>query len=67
MAVYTQEQLDALRSAVARGVREVEYDGERVRYNSVEEMLRLISVIERDLSTNRVTRTVYGSDRGFRR
>lgn len=66
MPTYTQEQLTALRNAVAKGVRKVEYDGESVTYESTEKMLQMISIIERDLAANRTTRTVYGTSRGFR-
>ena len=66
MASYTQAQLDALRTAAAKGVRKVEYDGQRVEYGSVDDMLKLISVIERDLSGNTTTRRVFGTSNGFR-
>lgn len=63
---YSQAQLDALRVAVARGVRTVEYDGQRVQYQSVAEMLQLISLIERELSQVAVKRYVYGAGSGAR-
>lgn len=66
MANYTQAQLDALRAAVARGVREVSYDGETVKYGTTQEMLRLISVIERDLSGNAAVRRVFRTTNGLR-
>ncbi|MES2845632.1 MAG: hypothetical protein V4747_11435 [Pseudomonadota bacterium] len=47
---YTQIQLDALRTAVARGVRTVTTDGNTVTYASTDEMLRLIAIIERDIA-----------------
>lgn len=66
MANYTQAQLDALRAAATKGVRTVEYDGQRVTYNSLAEILQMISIIERDLSGAISKRVVYGAGRGLR-
>lgn len=47
---YSQDQLQALKSALARGVLEaVLPDGSRVRYRSVDEMERIIRKIEDEL------------------
>lgn len=48
---YTQEQLTALKSAVAKGIRTVTTDGHSVTYASTAEMLQVISVMERQLTT----------------
>lgn len=68
MSGYTQEQLTALKAAVARGVRTVSYDGQSVTYASTAEMLRIIAMIERELSVTRgpILRTM-PTDRGFGR
>lgn len=68
MSGYTREQLDALKAAVAKGVRTVSYDGQSVTYASVSEMLRVISMIERELNVTRgpILRTM-PTDRGFGR
>lgn len=50
---YTQDQVNALKAAVAKGVRTVTTDGHSVTYASTAEMLQLISVMERQLSTAR--------------
>lgn len=63
---YTQTQLDALKDAAAKGVLEVEYDNQRVKYRSLTEMLRMISIIERELSGQAVHRIVYGTSNGMR-
>lgn len=63
---YTQAQLDALRAAVAQGVREVTVDGRRVVYSTTDEMLRLIAVIERSLA-RAAGRRVTGRNPIFRR
>lgn len=50
MASYTQTQLDALRAAVATGALQVRNSNhEMVTYRSLEEMQRLIGVMERAL------------------
>ncbi len=41
MSLFTQAQVDALTAAIAQGVTEVEHNGKRVRYASIEAMLRL--------------------------
>ena len=43
---YTQTELDALRAAYAKGVQEVQYDGQRVRYATGAEMRARIREIE---------------------
>jgi hypothetical protein len=42
---FTSQQLDALDSAIARGVLEYEYDGKRTRYRSLAEMLEVRGMI----------------------
>lgn len=46
---YTQTELDALRKAYARGVTEVEYDGQKVKYANGEELRSRIREIEASL------------------
>lgn len=53
MSGYTQEQLTALKAAVARGVRTVSYDGQSVTYASTAEMLKIIRIMERELNPAR--------------
>ena len=50
---YTHAQLAALKAAAARGTKSVSYDGQTVVYHSLSEMLKLISVIERELNPQR--------------
>jgi hypothetical protein len=47
---YTQAQLDALKKAYASGALEVEYNGRRVRYRSLNEMAQIIEAIEAAIS-----------------
>jgi len=50
---YTQEQLTALKAAVAKGIKSVTTDGNTVVYASTSEMLQVISVMERQIATSR--------------
>lgn len=50
---FTQTQLDALRAAAAKGIRTVKTDGHEVTYASVDEMLRLIKVMEAQVTRSR--------------
>lgn len=38
---YTRAQLDALQAAIAQGALEVEYGDKRVKYRSLDEMMRI--------------------------
>jgi hypothetical protein len=49
---YTQAQVTALKNAVAAGVRTVTTDGHSVTYASTSEMLRVISVMEKELDAS---------------
>lgn len=55
---YTHEQLATLKANVAQNVKSVAYDGRSVTYNSLDEGLRLIAIIERELNPAR-TRVHY--------
>lgn len=46
---YTQNQLDALRAALASGTSRVSYDGRTVEYRTMAELERAIARIERSL------------------
>lgn len=46
---YTQTQLDALKNAVAKGVKSISYDGHSVTYNSLNEMRQVIKMMEREM------------------
>lgn len=47
---YTQTQLDALDEAIASGTLVVMYDGKRVEYRSLDELMRARRIVERGLS-----------------
>jgi len=48
MAV-TQEQIDALVDAIARGERRVRFEGREVEYRSVDEMLRALQALRAEM------------------
>jgi hypothetical protein len=62
----TQSEVDALRSAAARGVQEVRFsDGRTVRYASLTEMLQTAATLEQQISGgefNRSTTTSFSRD-----
>jgi len=46
---YTQEDLENLQRAIAKGAVEVQMGGERVRFDSLDAMQRRVQIIKRDL------------------
>lgn len=66
---YSQAQADALKNAIATGTLEVEVDGKRVRYRSLEEMQKILDSILDELaaaSDTPVTRQIrIYSKKGF--
>jgi hypothetical protein len=46
---FTQAQLDALESSIATGSMSCEFDGKRVQYRSLDEMMRIRETIRRAL------------------
>lgn len=65
---FTQGQLEALEKAYAAGVLEVEYQGRRVRYQSMDAMRTAITTIKNDLaaqSGKRVRLYRFGSRKGL--
>ncbi|TXL72549.1 hypothetical protein FHP25_24960 [Vineibacter terrae] len=48
---WTQTDADRIRKAIAQGVLEVEHDNKRVRYRSLDEMQRTLTMIEGELGT----------------
>ena len=54
---YTQDQLTALKDALAEGTKVVRYQDKWVEYRSFEEMVKIINLMEAELGNGR---------RGFR-
>jgi len=47
---YTQADVDALKSAIKGGQIEVQYGDKRVRYRSLDEMVRLLKLMQADVA-----------------
>lgn len=64
----TQTDIDRLKKAIAKGVLKVEYDGEAVTYQSIDQMLKALAFAEAELagssSPQRIPSTlaVFGRD-----
>lgn len=46
---WTVAELKALKRASVRSIKEITYDGKKTVFNSVDEMLTLIALMERDI------------------
>lgn len=47
---YTQAQIDALKAAIAAGVKQVDFGDQSITYNSIEEMLKAVATMEAELA-----------------
>ena len=56
MADYTETDLAAIRSAISKGARSVQVNGERVEFRSLSEMQRIERKIMEDLGLSATTR-----------
>lgn len=69
--MYTLEQYNTLKAAVAQGALMVQYADKRVQYRSLEEMLAILKMMEQELgigsgaSTFQGTRRVAQFDKGI--
>lgn len=59
MATATQAEIDALESAIRRGVRSVEYNGESVTYRSLSEMEAILQKMKRQVAGSTSTGQSY--------
>lgn len=50
---FTQDQYNSLKAAIAQGAQSVKYADKEVKYNSLDEMLRLKQIMEAELGINR--------------
>ena len=62
---FTQADLDAVRSAIARGERSVQFADRSVTYRSMDELLRAEERISNALTTERSKQTFGVSSKGF--
>lgn len=67
MSSFTQGQLDALNAMIAGGVLESEYEGRRIRYRSLAELIQARDTVRAGLGTPavRVTHVQPTYDGGF--
>jgi hypothetical protein len=67
--MYTPEQLQALRDALANGVRRVRFGDREIEYRSVDELKAAIAAAEADAANNSatpITRQIrISTDKGF--
>ena len=56
---YTQDQLDRLEAAIARGVRTVSYNGESVTYESLKDMRALRNEMRAELGATVPMQTLF--------
>lgn len=63
---FTQAQLDAIENGIASGTTRVSYDGKSAEFRSIDEMLRIRSIIRRALGLDTGSATVLvAHNRGF--
>ena len=48
--MYTEQQLQALRDALANGVRRVRFEGREVEYRTIDELKQAIAAAEADVA-----------------
>lgn len=49
---WTEAQRDVLTASIARGVLTVEYDGRRITYQSVDQMLKVLREMDSELNSD---------------
>jgi hypothetical protein len=66
---YTEQQLQALRDALANGVRRVKFGDREIEYRTVDELKQVIAAAEADVAKNNgapVTRQIrVSTEKGF--
>lgn len=67
MTSFTQGQLDALEKMIAGGVLESEYDGQRIKYRSMNELIRARDIVRASVQATapRITHVNPTFDAGF--
>lgn len=67
MSSFTQGQLDALNAMIAGGVLESEYEGRRIKYRSLAELIRARDTVRAGLGASavRITHSQPTYDGGF--
>jgi hypothetical protein len=50
--VFKEEDLERIKRSIANGTLEVEFNDRRVRYRSIDEMIKIKKMIEKELYSN---------------
>lgn len=61
MADWTSEDLETINDAIASGALEVEYNDRRVKYRSMNELMKARELIRKSLGLTKKTGTVYAT------
>ncbi len=61
---WTQQDLDAVKSAIASGATRVKYADREVQYQSLTDLLRIKAVIEAEMGKTKVLRHYPSFDKG---
>jgi hypothetical protein len=59
MSGFTQAQLDAMDRMIASGVLESEYDGNRIKYRSMADLIRARDMVRNGLGNSAATRVTH--------
>lgn len=59
MSSFTQAQLDALEAMIATGVLESEYDGKRLKYRSMAELIQARDIVKNGMGTAGASRVTH--------
>jgi hypothetical protein len=62
---FSQDDLTRIRTAIARGEREVQFGDRRVVYRSIDELMKAEQMIARSLAANRRKQTYIVADKGL--
>lgn len=59
MSGFSQAQLDNLNAMIAGGVLESEYDGKRIKYRTMDELIRARDLVRNGLTGSTLTRVTH--------
>jgi hypothetical protein len=59
MTEFSQAQLDQLNTMIASGVLKSEYDGQRVEYRTMAELIRARDLVKAGIATSATTRVTH--------
>lgn len=63
---FTQDDVDKIKAAIAKGVRRVQYQDKVVVYNSIDDMLKALRLMQEELGLRKRSARVYAEhDKGL--